>query len=220
MSSHAAVATNPAVRVPAMEPAAESTRSELAEALVRATEAEIVENGIGSLSMRAVARRVGVSHQAPGFLFRDRKGMLTALAVDGFDRLASALRDAQEQLPSKASPAERIAAAGFAYVTFADHHAALHSVMMRPELQHVDDPDLVRARGESYATLLGTIDEAHAAGWGGGRSRDDLGLALWATVQGIVTLWRDGDIQTVYPGASIEDVTARITSVIASALDS
>jgi AcrR family transcriptional regulator len=203
-----------------MEPAAESTRSELAEALVRATEAEITENGIGSLSMRAVARRVGVSHQAPGFLFRDRKGMLTALAVDGFDRLANTLRDTEERLPPKASPAERLAASGFAYVTFADHHPALHSVMMRPELQHVDDPELVRARGEAYAVLLGTIDEAHAAGWGAGHSRDDLALSLWALVQGIVTLWRDGDIQAVYPDASIEDVTARITGVIASALDS
>lgn len=203
-----------------MEPAAESTRSELAEALVRATEAEIAENGIGSLSMRAVARRVGVSHQAPGFLFRDRKGMLTALAVDGYDRLAHALREANEQLPADAAPAQRIAASGLTYISFADHHPALHSVMMRPELQHVDDPELVRARSDAYGVLLGTIDEAHAAGWGGGRSRDDLALSLWAVVQGIVTLWRDGDIQAVYPDATIEDVTQRITSVIATALDS
>jgi len=202
-----------------MQSASESPRSDLAVALLRATEEEISENGIGSLSMRAVARRVGASHQAPGFLFRDRKGLLTALAVDGFDQLANALREAEEQLPAGTPPAERVAVSGFTYVTFADRHPALHSVMMRPELQHVDDPELVRARGESFAVLLGTIDEAHAAGWGGGRSRDDLALSLWAVVQGIVTLWRDGDIQAVYPDASIEDVTARITSVIATALN-
>lgn len=55
----------------------------LAERLLDAVEAEIVERGTTEISLRAVARRLGVSHQAPGYVFTDRAGLLTALAGRG-----------------------------------------------------------------------------------------------------------------------------------------
>ena len=48
---------------------------------MRAAEAELAENGIESFSLRAVAKRAGVSHGAPAHHFKDAKGLLTALAA-------------------------------------------------------------------------------------------------------------------------------------------
>ena len=53
---------------------------DLKMALLRAAEAELAENGIESFSLRAVAKRAGVSHGAPAHHFKDAKGLLTALA--------------------------------------------------------------------------------------------------------------------------------------------
>ena len=45
------------------------------------------EGGLGALSMREVARRAGVSHQAPYHYFQDREAILAELAGEGFDQL-------------------------------------------------------------------------------------------------------------------------------------
>ena len=45
------------------------------------------EGGLGSLSMREVARRAGVSHQAAYHYFQDREAILAELAGEGFDQL-------------------------------------------------------------------------------------------------------------------------------------
>mgnify|MGYP003726374833 CR=1 FL=1 len=55
---------------------------DLASELLRAAERELSENGIESFSLRAVAKRAGVSHGAPAHHFRDARGLLTALAAD------------------------------------------------------------------------------------------------------------------------------------------
>ena len=84
--------------------------------LEKATEA-IEEDGVGALSLRAVARRAGVSHGAPAHHFRDKTGLLTALATRAMDRFRAALDDAARAAGD--SEQERLRAMGQAYVCFA-----------------------------------------------------------------------------------------------------
>src|SRR6185369_3100540 len=64
---------------------------DLREAALRKA-AEILENeGLESLSLREVARRAGVSHNAPYRHFPDRDGLLVALVEEGFQMLLDAL---------------------------------------------------------------------------------------------------------------------------------
>src|SRR5688500_9283866 len=75
---------------------------------------EILEEG-GELSLRAVARRAGVSHTAPYHHFRDRRRLVAAVATEGL----LALRDALAGAGSPGEPLSRLLECGVAYVRFA-----------------------------------------------------------------------------------------------------
>src|SRR5215211_3555766 len=68
----------------------------LRRALLDEAIAVIGEAGPGAVGLRDLARRVGVSHAAPAHHFGDKRGLLTAVATDGFRRLAATLRNAYE----------------------------------------------------------------------------------------------------------------------------
>src|SRR5438034_4736660 len=92
----------------------------------------IGRDGPAGLSLRDLARRTGVSHAAPAHHFGDKAGLLTAVAADGFRRLAATLRETYEAT-------ESFLEVGVAYVRFAVTHRAHFEVMFRPELYHPDD---------------------------------------------------------------------------------
>ena len=106
----------------------------------------IAEVGPAAVSLRDLARRTGVSHAAPAHHFGDKAGLLTAVAADGFRRLAATLGEAYEASGS-------FLEVGVAYVRFAVTHRAHFEVMFRPELYRHDDPELVRARDAARALL-------------------------------------------------------------------
>ena len=54
------------------------------------------ERGVQDLSLRELAREVGVSHGAPRRHFPDRQALLDALAEAGFERLGAELRAAAD----------------------------------------------------------------------------------------------------------------------------
>jgi AcrR family transcriptional regulator len=184
----------------------------LRDDLLRAAEQEIDESGINSFGMRAVARRVGVSHQAPGHHFGNQRGLLTALAAKGFLVLTKRMRSARRRIPDEATPAERVATLGIGYMTFAKRHRALFAVMFRPELLDDRDPDLVAARESAYAVLLDEIVAARATGWGKNHSESALALTCWSTVHGAVTLWRDGTLDTFVPDVGGIEAAARLVT--------
>src|SRR3954468_1172678 len=95
--------------------------------------AAVAERGATTLSLRDVARRAGVSHAAPAHHFGDKRGLLTAIAVEGFELQAAALRDAHGD--------GAFLDAGLAYIEFAVDHPAHFAVMYRPDLYRADDRD-------------------------------------------------------------------------------
>src|SRR3954451_25021195 len=97
-----------------------------AELLERAVEV-VSERGVDALSLRELARDVGVSHAAPRRHFADRQALLVALAEDGFDRLGRSLTVAIDG--AGGSFGARAAALAGAYVRFATEHAALLELM-------------------------------------------------------------------------------------------
>ena len=153
---------------------------DLPRALLEAALQAIAEVGPAAVSLRDLARRTGVSHAAPAHHFGDKAGLLTAVAVDGFERLAATLGEAYQATGS-------FLEVGVAYVGFAVTHRAHFEVMFRPELYHTDDPELVRAREQARALLYPPAAEFTNSSDGG----DDVlaGLAAWSLVHGLATLW-------------------------------
>jgi AcrR family transcriptional regulator len=151
-------------------------RPELIDAAVQIIEAE----GPAALSLREVARRLGVSHAAPAHHFPDKAALLTAIAVDGYEKLGAALA---------AAAGKGFLAAGEAYVRFAVDHPGHIKVMFEPSLYHVDDPALVEARRGTSRMLYGS---ASAVGDSDARRA---GLAGWCLMHGLATLWLGGNLR-------------------------
>lgn len=106
---------------------------DLRRELLDASLSLIEEQGLAGLSMREVARRAGVTHQAPYHHFSDRAAILGALSEEGFALLLGSMQE--EQARAKKSAGARLEAAGLGYVKFALAHPAHFRLMSRPELQ-------------------------------------------------------------------------------------
>ncbi|TDB79656.1 MULTISPECIES: TetR/AcrR family transcriptional regulator [unclassified Micromonospora] len=172
---------------------------DLRRVLLAAAVEAIEEAGPAALSLRELARRAGVSHAAPAHHFRDKAGLLTALATEGFDLLTEALQAAGGDLLE----------AGVAYVGFAVRHRAHFEVMFRPDLYRADAPEVCTARERS-----GDLLRSHVATVSDGT--DDARrntLAAWSIVHGFATLWLAGALPPDVgddPQASAREVIARL----------
>ena len=167
----------------------EITQGGARAALLEAARAELVEHGRAAISLRAVARRAGVSHAAPKYHFRDRAGLLTAIATEGFIMLTAELQLVPRS--ERTSKDRSIAALGRAYIDFSLAHPALFDLMFRLDELHPDDPDLIQARREA----IGVLDFAVADGDESGEASSSLSLMSWALAHGLAVLARDGALQ-------------------------
>jgi len=180
--------------------------------LIRAAEDEIADSGPARASLRAIARRCGVSHQATAHHFADRAGLFTALATEGAGLLYERTLAAMDGV--EVAGGRQVAAAGSAYVAFALDRPTLFDVMLRPELLHLDDPELVAARERHRELVFRTIAAAQETGWAAGVPTEEVATLGWATVHGLAVLRRDQVVSVVYPEVDLDAVLARVIDVL------
>lgn len=159
------------------------------EALLAAARTELVEHGRSAISLRAVARRAGVSHAAPKYHFRDRAGLLTAIATEGFQALTVALSQVSES-----DSQQRLAALGRAYIDFGLANRALFELMFQPDELHPADEALTQAQREAIGTLSAAVSRM-AASHEAPSGTPALALISWALAHGLAVLARDGALQ-------------------------
>ena len=166
--------------------------SELRRQILDASVALVAEKGVRALSFREVARRAGVSHQAPYHHFGDHRGILQAIALEGFAGLTEAMRAAAKE---HADPLDALTAAGVAYVGFARTHVGHVRVMFDSALVQAEvDAPPAEAHG-THEMLVTLATAAHAAGYGASMSIDALAHLCWSTVHGLATLLVEGVLQ-------------------------
>ena len=159
---------------------------DLRRALLDTAAEAIAESGPAALSLRDLARRAGVSHAAPAHHFGDKKGLLTALAAEGFEQLSAALKETRAATGS-------FLELGVTYVRFATTHRAHFEVMWRPDLYHEDDQALTAARDRAGGALYaGAADLPDGNAGSGADSVREAGLAGWSIAHGFATLWLSG----------------------------
>jgi AcrR family transcriptional regulator len=190
---------------------------DVANALLREARHELAEHGASGVSLRAVARRAGVSHAAPKHHFGDRAGLLTAVAVDGFERLTGALLRADS---GDTDAIDRIAALGSAYLDFGIANPAVFELMFNPNEVHRDDPALTAARSESFGVLASAVDSAvdRTDRVRGDRPADEMSLISWALVHGLVVLIHGGALQTITGTDAPANVAHTLTEVFSAML--
>jgi AcrR family transcriptional regulator len=158
---------------------------DLRRTILDAAVATIAESGPAAVSLRALARRAGVSHAAPAHHFGDKAGLLTALAAEGYEQLAEALTEAQERTGE-------FLEVGVTYVRFAIENRAHFEVMYRPDLYHPDDLAVRDARARAGRALYAGVATVQS------RPADVdtrvAGVAAWSLVHGFASLWLHGSL--------------------------
>jgi AcrR family transcriptional regulator len=119
---------------------------DLPDAILQAAAAAVLRDGVAAVSLRGLAREVGVSHTAPRHHFGDKRGVITALATQGYRLLAERL--AQARLEGT------FLDVGVAYVRFALEHPAHYQVMFRPELVDATEAEHVAALADVRQALV------------------------------------------------------------------
>lgn len=157
-------------------------------ALLSAALDELQEHGASNLSLRAIARRAGVSHAAPKHHFHDRAGLLTAVATSGFRRLHHALAEAVGSAGD--DPARQFTAGARAYVTFGLRNPQLFSLMFRADELDASSPELRLRKKAAYDVLRHGI--AAGAAPRENVTTENLSLIALSFMHGLVVLIRDG----------------------------
>lgn len=169
---------------------------DLKQRILEAAEHLLEAEGLAALSMREVARRSGVTHQAPYHHFADREAILAELVMRGFTELTARLAQANEQI-SAVGRLEAGIASGLAYVGYAIDHPGVFRVMFRPELCDVTRfPEAQKSGASAYAQLERLVSEIHGAD-----QVVSLAMVYWSQVHGLACLVIDGPVGVQLPGA-------------------
>ena len=196
----------------ASHPPSRSTyhHGDLRRAVIEGALAEIEAHGPTSISLRSIAKRAGVSHSAPQHHFGDKRGLLSAIAAEGYGLLADVTQAAWEER-------REVLAVGMAYVAFALSNRPHFEVMFRPELYREDDPAVTAARDRAAATLFETV----RVGLGPGGEDDVWGgvVGVWSFVHGFSTLWLNGNFYAEVgddPAAAAQSAIRALRALIAT----
>jgi AcrR family transcriptional regulator len=179
---------------------------DLHAALVRAAMELLEESGETELSLRAVARRAGVSAAAPYRHYADREALVSAVAAVGYRELAERLAAAH---PSPSTP-EQLANVAIAYVQFALERPALFRIMFGEPCDRDNDQRVAATAAVSqyvHAIVERTFPQADP---------DAMATAVWALVHGLAFLHLDGKLDAPTPAVVADRVTAAIDALLAA----
>lgn len=167
---------------------------DLRNALLAEAVTVLEEAGTSRLSLRELARRLGVAHTAAYAHFPDKTALLREVAEVGFSRLADAL-DAVRK--SAADPSAALLDMGRAYVGFAHDDPSLYRLMFVDEAL-CDDPDndMTPEGRRAFEVLAHTIAQLGVAQ----EKILDTSVAIWGLVHGIAML----DIDMRISGKTME----------------
>ncbi len=188
-------------------------------AALRATSlAVLAEVGVQGLSLREVARRLGVSHRALYRHVEDKRALLAAVAEEGYGLLASAMRESVDASGSD-DAVDRLVAVGEGYLRFARREPARYEVMFGPRLNEDERFPTLETAIRDAVRVLGS-ELKRAAPEAPSTARRDGGVALWSAVHGLSSLVLVGRVplKEVHVSRYVDVVMRPIATGIVGAL--
>jgi AcrR family transcriptional regulator len=192
-----------------MSPSDRYHHGDLRAACLRAAMELLEEDGASGLSLRAVARRAGVSPGAPYRHYADRDALISAIAAVGYRELAQHLAAAH---PSP-STADDLAAVAVAYVQFALARPALFRVMFGEPCDR-DSSERVAATA-AISQYVGAIVRQSFPD----ADEEAMSTAVWALVHGLAFLHLDGKCDAATPAVVSDRVRAAVHALITASAD-
>ena len=175
---------------------------DLRNALIEAGVEILAQEGENALSLRKVARKVGVSHAAPYRHFENKEALIAAIADEGYQKLEEQMKEAIAQFPDGSNI--QLIELGWAYIRFA---------LENPNHLRVMFTDFSEAcaleTGNTFILLMNTLKAGQKAGVIVSGDLPQMALAVWATVHGLAILLIENKIPAVSLGAVSAEEVAR-----------
>ena len=168
-------------------PRASPEARDLRQECVRQAMAIIAEKGVEGLSMRDVARRLGVSHQAPYKHFPSRDHILAEIVATAYAEFAAHL-DARERSDD---PYEDLGSMGRAYFDYAQREPLKYRLMFGTPLPDpAEHPEMIQRGRHAFSLLEEAIAQLHRSqGRPGEREAVELdAMFVWSTVHGMAAI--------------------------------
>lgn len=185
----------------------------LRQTLVEAAVALIGEVGPRDFTLREVARRAGVSHNAPYRHFPAKDDLLVAVATEGFDRLTALMRKSSAR---GKTALERLQLCGCGYVDFAlrwPHHFLVMFDLPKTSHERCKDEPVGK---NAFDVLMGCIIAAQQSGDLPAGDPLPQAWTAWSLVHGIAKLAVSGNLPLSHRAAL--DFTRRATEVLSGGL--
>lgn len=166
-------------------PTAKVKPADLKEACVQAAREVIAERGVEGLSMRDVARKLGISHQAPYRHFVSRDHLLAEIMRRCFADFALHL----DQRPPGSDPHADLEAMGQAYLSYAEHKPLEYRLMFgTPWPEPAQHPDLVKHAVHAFDILRESLRRMYGDALDRRVQADLDALFIWSTLHGMASI--------------------------------
>lgn len=156
---------------------------DLKNALFRAALKLLDEQGVAAVTIRAVAREVGVSHTAYANHYRDRKDLLTAVAKAQFDYIQSWIDKRLEN--NSLTPSQRVEIFAQALFDFGIKYPNRYQLLWRGDMVDHEAPELLESMDQVYDRLC---DEIEVARPDLPFDRDTVAVSLWSMAHGYIDM--------------------------------
>src|SRR6201985_1917996 len=203
MSTETPESISPASLQPKHGPAERSYHhGDLRNGLLDAARAILEEQSLGALTLRAVARRAGVSHAAPYRHFPNHEALLVELSSEGFDELREQIGEAAK---APGSESDKIATIGAAYMRFVAARPALARLMFGGQLPNRDQFPALGLKADAIGEEIGQALHNQA-----------LGLAVWGAMHGLAMLVLENVIDLGQRRSGLSVLPARAEIILRS----
>jgi AcrR family transcriptional regulator len=206
---------------------------ELRQKIIEEALSWIEQEDIFSLSLRGIARRIGVSHNAPYRHFSDKESLLIEIAEIGFNQLYQSLQ--QPLINSRDHAQQKLETIGVAYIQYAVQNQAYYRVMFsdrvaypkgnRPKYSKEANQqknaekyqNLNQVSEKAFSVLLQTIETGQQTGVFMAEDSYQLALVCWSLVHGVSMLAIDGQLK-ICDRSSILELAKMATNIVSKGL--
>lgn len=189
----------------------------LRERILDQSLAIIEQSGIEALSLRAVARDLGVSHQAPYKHFPSRDHVVAQLVARAYGAFSTALSGAVKGHDARG----RLAAMGMAYLDYAETHPLHYRLMFETELPAPEaHPDMLAQARHAFELLVRALSDLPERAGAERAQIEGEALFIWSSLHGAASLSRSPAMDTLSLSAGVREGHVRQTlEAISRALD-
>jgi AcrR family transcriptional regulator len=180
---------------------------DLRAALLEQAEQTLRARGEAALSLRELARDLGVSHAAPSRHFKDRRALLDALALAGFERMTARLTEADRP---GAAFGERLTVLAHATVDFAVREPEMMALMFSRKQDSDALEEMHKAWMRLGAPVFATIADGQRTGDVHEGDLERIAVSAFACVHGVGGLATAGMLSPEETTRALDDALGHL----------